>query len=41
MRIAYFTYWGSIGERVLEWMVNNTDEEIDYMVERLEKVLVD
>ena len=28
MRIAYFTYWGAIGDRVLEWMVNNTDDEI-------------
>lgn len=34
MRIVYFTYWGNIGDRVLEWMVNNTDEEIIGVVSR-------
>jgi methionyl-tRNA formyltransferase len=34
MRIVYFTYWGNIGDRVLEWMVNNTDEEIVGVVSR-------
>ena len=34
MRIVYFTYWGAIGDRVLEWMVNNTDEEIVGVVSR-------
>ncbi len=34
MRIVYFTYWGTIGDRVLEWMVNNTDEEIIAVVSR-------
>lgn len=34
MRIAYFTYWGNIGDRVLEWMVNNTDEEIVAVISR-------
>ena len=34
MRIVYFTYWGKIGDRVLEWMVDNTDEEIIAVVSR-------
>ena len=34
MRIVYFTYWGTIGDRVLEWMVNNTDEEIVAVISR-------
>lgn len=36
MHIVYFTYWGTIGDRVLEWMVNNTDtdEEIIAVVSR-------
>jgi len=34
MRIVYLTYWGTIGDRVLEWMVNNTDEEIVAVVSR-------
>jgi methionyl-tRNA formyltransferase len=34
MRIVYFTYWGTIGDQVLEWMVNNTDEEILAVVSR-------
>lgn len=34
MRIAYFTYWGTIGDRVLEWMVNNTDDEIVAVISR-------
>jgi methionyl-tRNA formyltransferase len=34
MRIVYFTYWGKIGDRVLEWMVNSTDEEIIAVISR-------
>ena len=34
MRIVYLTYWGTIGCRVLEWMVRNTDEEIVAVVSR-------
>jgi len=34
MRIAYFTYWGAIGDRVLGWMVENTDEEIIAVISR-------
>jgi len=34
MRIVYFTYWGTIGDRVLDWMVKNTDEEIIAVVSR-------
>ena len=34
MCIVYFTYWGAIGDRVIEWMVNNTDEEIIGIVSR-------
>ena len=34
MRIAYFTYWGSIGPRVLSWLVQETDEEIVAVVSR-------
>lgn len=34
MRIVYFTYWGTIGDRVLEWMVSNTKDEIVGVVSR-------
>lgn len=34
MRIAYFTYWMDIGDRVLEWMLESTDEEIVAVVTR-------
>lgn len=34
MRIVYFTYWGTIGDRVLEWMVNNTDDGVVGVVTR-------
>jgi methionyl-tRNA formyltransferase len=34
MRIVYFTYWGTLGDRLLEWMVNNTDEEVVGVVSR-------
>ena len=34
MRIVYFTYWGKIGDRVLDWMVKNTNEEIIAVVSR-------
>jgi methionyl-tRNA formyltransferase len=34
MRVAYFTYWGTIGDRVLEWMANETDEEIVAVISR-------
>jgi len=34
MRIVYFTYWGTIGDRVLEWMVNHTDDTIVAVVSR-------
>jgi len=34
MRIVYLTYWGTIGTRVLEWMVQDTEEEIVAVVSR-------
>jgi methionyl-tRNA formyltransferase len=34
MRIVYFTYWGTIGDRVLEWMVEHTDDTIVAVVSR-------
>ena len=34
MRIAFFTYWGMIGNHVLEWLVQNTDNEIVAVVSR-------
>lgn len=34
MRIVYFTYWGTIGDRVLEWMVTHTDDTIAAVVSR-------
>jgi methionyl-tRNA formyltransferase len=34
MRIVYFTYWGTIGDQVLEWMVNHTEDTIVAVVSR-------
>ncbi len=34
MRIVYFTYFGRIGSRVLEWMLANTDEAFVGIVSR-------
>lgn len=34
MRIVYFTYWGTLGDRILDWMVTNTEEEIVAVVSR-------
>ncbi len=34
MRVAYFTYWGHIGTRLLEWLATDTQDEIVAVVSR-------
>jgi methionyl-tRNA formyltransferase len=34
MRVVFLTYWGTIGDRILEWMIENTDDEIVAVVTR-------
>ena len=34
MRVAYFTYWGSIGPRILEWLATSTNDEIVAVISR-------
>ena len=35
MRVVFFSFYGAIGRRVLEWMLDNTDEEFVGVVSRV------
>lgn len=34
MRIAFFTYWGGLGDRILEWLAQSTSNDIVAVVSR-------
>jgi hypothetical protein len=34
MRVAYFTFWGSIGPRILDWLATSTNDEVVAVVSR-------